>query len=97
MHLLYVLFLGIFTAVSSISFTTPPEAGAVGDYSQNTIYIEGSTLNIQWTLDPADDEKTMSMTLSQDLPGDLFEYVLSRLPSYSFLSILRLVTLLNQF
>jgi hypothetical protein len=79
MQLLYVLLLGLSAVLPSaaISFTSPPPApeNSVGNYSLDAIYLIGAPLIIEWTLGDGDAGKDISITLSQDLPGDVFEYV----------------------
>jgi hypothetical protein len=75
MQLLFFLsLLGLISAVSCLQFTNPPPAGKAGDYSFNAVFSIGSKVGIQWTLGSGD-ISPMSLTLYQDMPGDVFEYV----------------------
>jgi hypothetical protein len=75
MRLLSFLFLlRLINAVSCPQFTNPPPAGKAWDYSFNAVFSIGSKIDIQWQLSIAD-INPMSLTLYQDMPGDVFEYV----------------------
>ena len=77
---LVVFVLRFFTVVLSVEFINPPPFTATTDFSLNTIYPLGSTLDILWTAAPED--INMSLTLSQ-LNGTQFlspfEYLLGTL------------------
>jgi hypothetical protein len=79
MQLLYVLLLGLSTVLPSaaINFSNPPPApeNSAGNYSLDALYVLKSSLSIQWTLDDGEEGRDISITLNQDLPGDVFEYV----------------------
>jgi hypothetical protein len=60
---LFVLHSSLITAVLSVEFINPPPFVETTDFSLNTIYVEGSNLNIQWTAGPP--ENNTSLTLFQ--------------------------------
>jgi hypothetical protein len=70
----FLSLLGLINAVSCLQFINPPPAGKAGDYSFNAVFSIGSKIDIQWQLSIAD-ISPMSLTLSQDIPEDVFEYV----------------------
>lgn len=61
--LLFLFVLELFTIVMGVEFINPPPFAATTDFSLNTIYVEGSLLNIQWT--PGPEGNNTSLTLFQ--------------------------------
>lgn len=47
--------------VYSLEFINPPPFAATTDFSLNTIYVEGSILNIEWTAGPAGNNTSLTL------------------------------------
>ncbi|KAH8797751.1 hypothetical protein F5884DRAFT_758987 [Xylogone sp. PMI_703] len=65
-------------AAQTISFVNPGPAGANNDFSLDSTFVLGSKMNIQWT---SDTDKNMDLTLNQQRPNDVWEYVFQNRPN----------------
>ncbi|CZR64708.1 uncharacterized protein PAC_14607 [Phialocephala subalpina] len=78
MQLLFHLFLwGLFQGVCSVSFIDPSDAGKLPpqDYSADPVFAMGSTLRIQWSLEPTEQNQLLDLIMWQDVAGSKFEYI----------------------
>ncbi|KAF8849079.1 hypothetical protein BDZ45DRAFT_697860 [Acephala macrosclerotiorum] len=53
--------LSLCTAVLGMEFVNPPPFAATTDFSLNTIYVEGSILDIEWTAGPAGNNTSLTL------------------------------------
>ncbi|RFU31600.1 hypothetical protein B7463_g4739, partial [Scytalidium lignicola] len=71
-------------AAQDFTFVNPAPAGPDGDFSLDSTYVLGSTMNVQWT---SNTNQPMDLTLSQQQPNDEWEYIFqdkSSITSYSW-------------
>jgi hypothetical protein len=59
--LLSIRLLALSAAGFCMTFINPPPFGVFGDFSLNTIYVEGSVVNVQWTPGEANSRTALIM------------------------------------
>lgn len=65
MRLAQLLVASLPTAWAAWDFINPPPPGATGDYHDNPVYKEGSSLTIAWVPDPQNSAAPVTVALWQ--------------------------------